>query len=98
MLPKLSDLTSSKDEEVPSATQVENVGNAQLFSDTSDDTRTDEASQRPPVARVLDIPGEEAEDDSDAWEWESNEEQAFSSLGLPDACIFTGQAMASTIL
>ena len=85
-------LTSLKDEDMPSATQVDSVDTAQLFSDTSDDNRTGEASQRPPVARVLDIPADE--EASNKHEWDINEDQAFLSLSSPDACIFTDQAMA----
>ena len=90
------DLTSSKDEDIPSATQVDKIDTVQLFSDTSDDPHTEGASQRFPVARVLDILEEEVghEGDLDQWERDINEDQAFLSLGLPDSCIFTGQAMA----
>ena len=78
------------------ATQIEDTDNDRLFSDTSDDSSQEGAIQRPPVARVLDIPEEadDQDDESENWEWDINEDQAFLSLGLPDACIFTGRALA----
>ena len=91
------DPTSSRDEDMPSAAQMDHAAAGQSFSDTSDDTRPEEVSQRPPVARVLDIPDDEVvvpEDELDEWEWDINEDQAFLSHGLPDACVFTGQALA----
>ena len=94
---KIIDLTSSRDEDVPSNSPVVHSAAGQLFSDTSDDTRPDDNSQRLPVARVLDIPDDEIvnqDNELDEWEWDITEDQAFLSLGLPDACIFTGQAMA----
>ena len=93
---EIIDLTNSHDEEMPSATQVEATDNDKLFSDTSDDSPQEETNQRPPAARVLAIPAEVNgnDDESEDWEWDINDDQAFLDIGLPDVCIFTGRAMA----
>ena len=89
-------LTDSRDDDMKSATQVDDGASDKLFSDTSDESINERSSQRPPVARILDFPNDEVNDidESEEWEWDITEEQAFLSLGLPDACILTGRALA----